>query len=160
MKTTAKYVLFWDGPFSQWHPSVFKVDGTTYNCAEQFMMAEKAKLFGDTKKRKEIMKTSSPKKQKHLGREVKPFDKNRWNSVARDIVFRGNVAKFSQNEDLKKELLSTGNRVLAEASPVDEIWGIGLAEDDPEALNPKNWKGTNWLGEVLMRVRETIKMGH
>lgn len=157
MKDNSKYVLFWAGPFSQWYPSTFKIDGVTYNCAEQYMMAKKARLFGDSKSRGKIMKTSSPKKQKHLGRSVSNFDTGKWNSVAREIVFKGNVAKFSQNKDLKKILLDTGNKTLVEASPYDRVWGIGLAADDPNATKPSNWRGTNWLGEVLMRVRNELR---
>ena len=152
-----KFVLFWRGPFSQWYPSEFKVDGISYNCAEQYMMAEKAKLFGDNKIRKQIMKTNSPREQKALGRKVSNFDAGKWNSVARDIVYKGNLAKFSQNKDLQKELLTTEDKTLVEASPYDKIWGIGLAADDPNATRPENWKGTNWLGEVLMRVRDELR---
>jgi ribA/ribD-fused uncharacterized protein len=151
-----KYVLFWHGPFSQWHPSEFKVDGITYNCAEQYMMAEKARLFGDSKSRGKIMKSNSPREQKALGRQVSNFDKGKWESVAREIVFKGNMAKFSQNKDLKEKLLATGDKTLVEASPYDKVWGIGLSANDPNATKPGNWKGTNWLGEVLMRVRKEL----
>ena len=119
-------------------------------------MAEKAKLFGDTKSRKKILKSNSPRDHKRLGRGVQDFDKGKWNSVAREIVFVGNMAKFSQNEDLKKELLATGNKTLVEASPYDKIWGIGMSKDDPNATKPGNWRGKNWLGEVLMRVRKEL----
>ena len=151
-----KFVLFWSGPFSQWYPSPFTIDGVKYNYAEQYMMAAKALLFKDHSSRKKIMKTNSPREQKALGRKVENFDQGKWNSVAREVVFKGNMAKFSQNADLKKELLSTGTKILVEASPYDKVWGIGLAADDPNALRPKNWRGKNWLGQVLMRVRAEI----
>lgn len=156
MKTTDDMVLFWNGPFSQWYPSNFIVDGIEYNCAEQYMMAEKARFFGDESTLEEIMETDEPAEQKRLGRLVSGFDEDDWNEVAIDIVVKGNLAKFSQNKKLKKKLLKTGSRILVEASPEDCIWGIGLAEDDPRALDRHSWEGTNWLGEALSQVRDEL----
>jgi ribA/ribD-fused uncharacterized protein len=102
------------------------------------------------------MSTTDPREQKKIGREVKNFDKKKWDQKVKDIVFRGNMAKFTQNEDLKKKLLATAGTTLVEASPHDKIWGIGLAETDPKAQKRETWLGTNWLGEVLTEVREAI----
>ncbi|MBD3212176.1 MAG: DUF1768 domain-containing protein [Candidatus Lokiarchaeota archaeon] len=76
-------ILFWKmepinevGPncMCQLYPATFEVDGITYDCAEQYMMAEKARIFGDEETRKEIMETKNdPHKCKHLGRKVKGF---------------------------------------------------------------------------------------
>lgn len=152
------YFFFWGEQDwgSQWHPSVFTVDGVTFNCAEQFMMAGKARLFKDGATLKEIMKAKHPKQQKMLGRKVKNFKEEVWNSRARQIVREGNLYKFSQNPDLKADLLETGSLTLVEASPYDKIWGIGLSEDDPKVTNPGSWQGTNWLGEELMNVRKIL----
>lgn len=153
------FVFFWDGWPSQWHPSPFEIDGVRYRCCEQFMMAEKARLFGDEDTLAEILAAETPKEQKALGRQVKPFDEARWNGVCREIVYRGNLAKFTQNEDLKELLLATGDMTLVEASPTDKIWGIGLAADDRRATRPGEWRGKNWLGKALMRVRDTLRAG-
>eukprot|EP01088_Endostelium_zonatum_P017498 TRINITY_DN5196_c0_g1_i1.p1 TRINITY_DN5196_c0_g1~~TRINITY_DN5196_c0_g1_i1.p1 ORF type:complete len:177 (+),score=53.57 TRINITY_DN5196_c0_g1_i1:37-567(+) len=151
------FVFFWHGWPGQWYPSVFVgEDGTKYVCAEQWMMAEKARLFKDEDMRKEILATDKPKKMKALGRKVRNFDGEVWDKNARDIVYRGNVLKFSQNPELKQKLIATGDKILAEASPLDKIWGIGLAASDKNARDQKLWKGKNWLGECLMRARETI----
>ena len=151
--------LFWKtaSPFSQWHPATFEVDGVVYNCAEQYMMAEKARLFGDYETEAAILASGNPGKQKALGRKVANFDETIWNERCRDVVFQGNLAKFSQNPDLMSCLLDTADRILVEASPVDAVWGIGLAEDDPRCLEPAQWRGTNWLGEVLTAVRAHIR---
>ncbi len=151
-----EYTFFWHGPFSQWHPSKFDVDGVTYKCMEQYMMANKAMLFDDSVCLKKILDSHSPREQKHLGRTVIGFNKTTWNGVARQIVKDGNYAKFTQNSDLKQLLLDTVGTTLVEASPYDKIWGIGLTEDDPKRLDKKNWKGTNWLGQVLTEVRDQI----
>jgi ribA/ribD-fused uncharacterized protein len=153
------FVFFWRGWPSQWHPVGFTVDGVEYRCAEQFMMAEKAALFGDMTTRKRILTTGSPRAQKALGRQVSPFDEARWTAACREIVYRGNVAKFSQNPDLRDLLLATGDLTLAEASPTDRIWGIGLAAENPRATKRSAWRGTNWLGEALMRVRAELRGG-
>jgi ribA/ribD-fused uncharacterized protein len=150
------FTFFWSGPFSQWHRSGFTIDGIEYNCAEQFMMAEKARMFGDQDALTNIMKATHPKDQKAFGRTVKNFDKTKWNKVAKDIVYKGNMAKFKQNPKLKTILLETQG-TLVEASPKDTVWGIGLDEKDPRAQNPEQWLGTNWLGEVLTKVRNDLQ---
>lgn len=151
-----KFTFFWSGPFSQWHPSFFKIGGITYNCAEQYMMAEKARLFRDGKNLVKIMSTSNPKDQKRYGRQVQNFNEIKWNSVARNIVYRGNYAKFTQNPELKKKLIETAGTTLVEASPYDTIWGIGLAKEDPRTKNRSEWLGTNWLGKTLTKLRNDI----
>lgn len=156
MRRSNGFVLFWGGIFSQWYTHDMVIDGVTYNCCEQYMMAEKARLFGDTESLEAILKTKDPKKQKAFGRGVKNFNPHMWERVCRDVVFRANLAKF-QDPELKKYLLSFGDEEIVEASPYDKIWGIGLSEDDPDALDKSKWQGTNWLGEEIMRVREALK---
>ncbi|MEU4646849.1 NADAR family protein [Nocardia fluminea] len=79
-----------------------------------------------------------------------------WERARFGIVVAGSVAKFGQNDALRGYLVGTGARVLVEASPVDRIWGIGMAADDPGALDPGRWKGLNLLGFALMRAREEL----
>lgn len=141
--------------FSNWYPVEF-VDGNIkfYN-SEQYMMYHKAKLFGDDEKSEEILKISDPREVKKKGREVKNFNQDIWNENAMDIVYSGCLLKFNQNKEIKEVLLSTKNKVLAEASPYDNIWGIGISAK--EAKEGKEWRGTNWLGKCLMRVRDTLE---
>ena len=150
------FYLFWKGKLSQWHPSVFKHE-FEYRTAEHWMMAQKAVLFGDTDAFEKILVVSSPKEAKDLGRLVKGFDKDIWDSRCFDIVFRGNMLKFGQNPELKKHLLDTGDQILVEASPYDKVWGIGLGQDDSRAVNPAQWEGKNLLGQVLMVVRHELR---
>ncbi len=152
------FTFFWGGAFSQWYPSPMEIDGVQYNCAEQYMMEQKAKLFGDEEMRQKIMTTDSPNKQKQFGKQVKGFDKDTWENVAKDIVKRANIAKFTQNPELMVAFEVSKGRELVEASPEDKIWGIGLHESDELAWNKETWQGTNWLGEAIMRVRDTLKV--
>lgn len=142
---------------SQWYSRPFIVDGLCYNCMEQFLMAEKARLFGDEEVEAKIMSESNQKVIKKLGRQVHGYDDAVWAKVRQQISVRGNYEKFSQNEDLKEYILSTGDKILVEASPKDNIWGIGLDEFSLDAPKPEHWKGTNILGFALMEVREIIR---
>lgn len=150
------FTFFWSGPLSNWHPSPFVLDGVAFNCAEQYMMRQKALLFGDADAEKKIMSTSDPSDQKRWGRGVKNFDAAKWNAVAKDIVFKACYAKFTQDDRLKETLLNTAGTTLVEAAPDDFIWGIGLRSTDPRARNRETWRGTNWLGETLTQVRDQI----
>ena len=142
--------------FSQWYECDFVIDGIAYRCAEQFMMAEKARLFGDEENLQKILVAKTPKTMKALGRKVKGYDAELWNAHKFEIVVKGNIAKFSQNEDLKSFLRSTADKVLVEASPYDQIWGIGMKATDEGVNDPHQWKGTNLLGFALMQVRDLL----
>jgi ribA/ribD-fused uncharacterized protein len=148
-----KFTLFYGGIFSQWAHSPFTVDGVRYNCAEQYMMAQKARLFGDSVRLDRIMATQDPSQQKALGKKVLRFRKSVWESVARDVVMRGSLAKFTSTPDLYEGLMETRGTLLVEASPTDVIWGIGVAEHDPDALDRAKWRGLNWLGQALTDLR-------
>mgnify|MGYP003639516906 CR=1 FL=1 len=150
------FTFFWGGAFSQWYPSPMKIDDVEYNCTEQYMMQQKAKLFGDTEMEAKIMGTNEPRKQKQFGRQVEGFDKDTWEEVAFDVVKKANIAKFRQNQKLLELLEFSKGTEIVEASAYDKIWGIGLAEHDKRAWNKETWQGTNWLGEVLMEVRKEL----
>jgi len=121
------------------------------------MMAEKALFFGDSEAYEQIMKTSSPRTMKQLGRKVRNFDADRWTAECERIVTRGSLAKFAQNPNLKALLLSTGDKIIVEASPLDRIWGIGLRPDHPDAVDPDKWLGQNLLGKCLMSARSALE---
>lgn len=149
------YHFFWSGPLSQWAPSPF-VDflGIQYNCAEQYMMAAKARLFQDDEILEQILRTEHPKEQKRLGRSVEGFNDLIWEAVCRDIVFTGNMLKFSQNATLREALLSTTGEIV-EASPFDRVWGIGF--DSVHAIGNEDLWGENRLGKILTQVRSVLR---
>ncbi|MBQ6420518.1 MAG: NADAR family protein [Clostridia bacterium] len=143
--------------FSQWYDCCFTLDGVRYHTTEQYMMAQKALLFGDENAYQAIMAADSPKDYKALGRTVGNFDPAVWDGKKYGIVLRGNLAKFSQNEPIKAFLLGTEDKIIAEASPYDGIWGIRMAIDDPNAGNPEYWGGENLLGFALMETRDLLR---
>ncbi|MET0464914.1 MAG: NADAR family protein [Chitinophagaceae bacterium] len=143
--------------FSQWWESPFEIEGTLYPTAEHWMMAGKARIFNDQIALHKIVHARTAAEAKKLGREVAGFDPLKWDEEKYSLVVKGNLGKFSSNDSLKSFLLSTGNAVIVEASPVDNVWGIGLAADHPDALDPSLWKGENLLGYALMEVRDVLK---
>jgi len=140
--------------FSQWYIAEFIVDGQRYPIAEHYMMAEKAALFGDQEIRAQILQATTPNAAKALGRKISGFNEQDWLKHRYEIVVRANKAKFSQNPELNNFLKETGSSIIVEASPVDNIWGIGLAQDHANANNPNLWQGLNLLGFALMQVRD------
>ncbi len=142
---------------SQWFASPFAIDGMTYQTAEHYMMAEKARLFGDEAFARRIIESASPADAKRLGRQVRGFEADVWSRHRFDIVVAGNIAKFSSTDPLKAFLLETGDKVLVEASPTDRIWGVGLALDAPEVTDPHAWQGLNLLGFALMAARQALR---
>jgi ribA/ribD-fused uncharacterized protein len=165
-----KYLFFWGHKplangeigkpcLSQWWPATFSVNSVRYPTAEHFMMAEKARLFGDEDARAQILRAGSSKAAKQLGRQVNGFREQEWVEARFQLVVAGNLAKFSQNPELEGYLLGTKDKVLVEASPVDRVWGIGLAADNELAMNPEQWRGLNLLGFALMEVRQRLREG-
>jgi ribA/ribD-fused uncharacterized protein len=163
-----KYLHFWghrplpDGRIgasclSQWWPSPFTVDGVEYATAEHWMMAAKARLFGDAEAERQALAAEHPAQAKKAGRLVRGFDEETWRRERFGIVVHGSVHKFSAHTDLRDFLVNTGERVLVEASPVDRVWGIGLAADDERAADPERWRGPNLLGFALMEARRLLR---
>lgn len=142
---------------SQWWPSPFTVAGVSYATAEHWMMAEKARLFGDAEAERRVLEAGHPSLAKKAGRLVRGFDDAVWERERFRIVVEGSVHKFSADAELRGFLLGTGDRVLVEASPVDRVWGIGLAAGDDGAGNPERWRGPNLLGFALMGARERLR---
>ncbi|MFI8950869.1 NADAR family protein [Streptomyces sp. NPDC053750] len=163
-----KYLLFWGhrprpdgriGPscLSQWWPSPFTVAGVEYATAEHWMMAGKARLFRDAEAERRVLAAGHPAEAKKAGRLVRGFDEAVWERERFRIVVEGSVHKFASDPDLRAFLLGTGERVLVEASPVDRVWGIGLAADDEAATDPERWRGPNLLGFALMAARKRLR---
>ncbi len=157
--------------FSQWYTNVpFVINGREYQNAEKYMMSEKALLFQDYENYDNIMKESDPRKIKAFGRLVKNFDGEAWGKVAREVLFHGNMAKFQSDKELMEKLMQTGDAVLIEASPYDDIYGAGIAIEDLLdndgflKVHPQKWHkadsdkiAENKLGFVLMGLREFFK---
>lgn len=146
-----------NGCFSNWYLSDFTTGDMKYTSLEQYMMHQKALRFHDENIAAQILATDDVAYIKELGRKVSGFDNHVWNGMRQIIVYEGLMAKFTQNPELKRALLDTGNTVLAEAAVNDKIWSIGLSMSDPKRLDPSEWKGQNLMGYALMLVREKLR---
>ena len=160
-----EYIFFWqlgdeNDIYSNWYPTRFIVEGIMYESSEQYIMAKKALLLGDTRAYNKIMATSDPAEAKKYGREAKDYTGNLgcWDQIKFEVAFNANFAKFTQNSDLCDKIISSGEAHFVEASPLDKIWGIGLATDDPKALNRDEWQGGNLQGLVLDAVRHAMRL--
>ncbi|GMR51373.1 hypothetical protein PMAYCL1PPCAC_21568, partial [Pristionchus mayeri] len=143
-------VLFftWRSKYSNHHPCSFvDKDGIRYNCSEQFYISAER-----------IMEERWPRDQKEIGKNLNGFNAQSWDKVSRGVMREGLLLKFEQDEGLRRALISTGDSLLVECSPNDTKWGIGLDRLDPRAHDPSKWRCANWLGQVLMEVRDSLKV--
>lgn len=163
-----KYLFFWghtkahnevvdQSCLSQWFPATFTVNDVTYLTAEHWMMAQKASAFRDKDAELKVLSCETPKEAKEIGRGVKGFDQQVWELIRYNLVVVGNIHKFNQHPDMMEYLLKTGERILVEASPVDAVWGAGLAKDSEKIQNPFNWRGLNLLGFTLSAARDFLR---
>lgn len=142
---------------SNWYHSKFKVGDTVFDSVEQYMMFNKAMCFKDKNTARKILQTTDFRKIKQLGREVKNYNDVIWASKRYDVVKIGVYAKFSQSYELATRLLGTKNYILAECSAQDKIWGIGISMRDPRRFDITQWQGKNYLGKILMEVRDKLR---
>ena len=151
-------MAFWRkaSPFSNWYPVHFTCAGITYNCGEQLMMHRKALAFGDLAIAARILQESDPARLKALGRQVRGYQDDIWRAIDMPMVFDGLLAKFTQDQTCRLAMLTSGDKLLVEASPVDRIWGAGIDANDPRLTSPHLWPGQNRLGRVLMQVRQAM----
>lgn len=165
--TSLEFLFFWghqptadvtSSCLSQWSEGApFTEDGVRYATAEHYMMAAKARLFGDDQALAQVLSAPGPKEAKAIGRKVRGFSDEVWRHHRFEIVTRANRAKFGQHENLRQFLVQTGDQVLVEASPYDQVWGIGLGSNDKRVRNPNHWRGLNLLGFALMKVRDEFR---
>lgn len=145
-----------NGYLSNWYPSRFTVNNVSFSSMEQYLMYKKAVCFSDEDTADKILLTDDVAEIKALGRLVTNYNESFWNGVRQIVVFEGLIAKFSQNENLKKQLKATENCILAECAVKDKIWGIGLSMKDSNRFEIEKWNGQNLLGYALMMVRERL----
>lgn len=162
-KCKEEVVLFWkpsdkNGALSNWSKHSISADGLVFKTAEHYMMYHKATIMGDSDSATRVLASPSPYEAKRIGRQVRNWDEARWASERERVMLEGLWLKASQHKEIKQLLMESGDCILAEASPFDRIWGIGLAAHDKAAACPGEWKGLNLLGNTWMKVRDAIRV--
>lgn len=145
------------GVFSNFYPADIRINSLTFHCNEQYIMYMKASVFEDWEVAQAILKADSPGEIKRLGRRVRGFQEDVWARSRESIADTCNLAKFESHPSLRRILMSTGSRPIAEAAPGDFVWGIGISVAKAKGLQPSDWKGQNILGRSLMRIREELQ---
>jgi hypothetical protein len=143
--------------FSNFHPSDFTIDSIPYNCTEQYYQSHKAEEFDDAETASKIMATQDPVQMMRLGKHVNNFNQDAWETEARNVMYKANCAKYSQNLSLRQALLATGDKQLVECSRHDKYWGSGIGLHSKHTLNHTQWTGQNHMGKTLMLVREALR---
>lgn len=146
-----------NGYLSNWYHSPFDLDGKHFSSVEQYIMYRKCVIFGDEKSAKAVLATEDTAQQQAIGRDAVGYKDHVWAGMRQMVAFRGLMAKFSQNKDLKQQLLDTGDAYLVECAGSDPIWACGIRLKDEKRFDASNWTGDNILGFALMEVRETLK---
>jgi ribA/ribD-fused uncharacterized protein len=159
-KDGAEFVLFETGwcPLSTYFPSAFNLYGVRYRSVQHFYQSVKAKQFGDLKAYTMIMKATSPRTQAEIASTIENFDEKVWQKKAQEVMLRGLKLKFGQNVADREFLLGTGDSTIVFCSKHQSYWGNGLNIRDETTTDPSKWKGSNILGELLMKVRSELKM--
>ncbi len=146
-----------NGYLSNWYLSSFVIDGIKYSSSEQYIMYQKCKAFGDDVSAKKVLDTDDTEEQQKIGRMAKGYIPSVWSGMRQMVAFRGLKAKFSQNEELKKKLLDTGDAYLVECAGSDKVWACGIRLNDDDRFYADRWSGSNILGFVLMEVRDRLR---
>lgn len=119
------------------------LDGKRWATTEHYFQAQK---FAGTEHEEHVRKAKSPKQAAEIGRDRnRPLRKD-WESVKDDIMRKAVRAKFTQHEDLRQNLLATGEEKLVENTSNDHYWGCGTTGT-----------GKNMLGIILMEIRAELQ---
>lgn len=132
------------GIFSNFYIAPIYIDGVRYDTTEHYFQA--AKFPDDPAHQRAVATAHGPNKTAQLGRSRKHKLRDDWEEIKDAVMETAVRAKFTQHEDLRKQLLETGDAIIVEDSPTDAYWGVGAERD-----------GKNMLGIILMKIREELR---
>lgn len=132
------------------------INGKNYICNEQYIVHQKALLFDDKEAATLVMTLKSPRQMKQLGNNLKNYDHALWQRKSAQIIAKCNEVKFDTHNDAQKFLLSTGDKIIGEATKGRE-WGTGISLDEDECLDNWKWTGENRMGGILMKIRDNYR---
>jgi ribA/ribD-fused uncharacterized protein len=140
-----------NGIFSNWSKHTVTQDGIVFKTAEHCFMYNKAKLMGDRLVMRLIVDAKTPREAKKYGRIIKPWYEDKWNSYREEVMFECILKKAQQHSDVRTALLESGDNIIAECSPYDNVWGTGTTR------GVNTWRGLNLLGKQWMRARNHLR---
>ena len=105
-----------------------------------------AKKFEGSSSEEEIRLIKTPKEAAKLGRQRSRPLRDDWESVKESVMYAALKAKFTQHQDLKRKLISTGNATIVEHTKNDSYWG-----------DAGDGTGKNRLGILLMKLRSELQ---
>jgi hypothetical protein len=147
-------------PFHLWYAAPITVDTVKFHCAGQYLLYEAAQIFKDTKFANRILNENCDESwYDSFEVHCSGYDTVMFRGVIEDeLLYKVNLAKFHQNGDLAKQLLGTQTARLVFASKEDRILGSGFDASDVGAIDKpmKNWRGKNFLGKSLTKVRDAL----
>ena len=146
-----------NGYLSNWYLSPFELEGKHFSSAEQYIMYQKCISFEDEESASKVLSTDDPAEQQAIGRRTSGYIGTVWAGMRQMVAFRGLMAKFSQNDALKKKLLNTGDAFLVECAGSDKVWACGVRLNDDKRFHASNWTGDNILGFAIMEVRNLLR---
>ena len=152
-----KLDIFFEGDFTQDEKSDFEIKDISYMGVDQYLLANRAKLFKDQEMLERIMESKSIRQAKLFGRKIRNFNQDKWDKHKLNMSYVANLCKFQQDENLKFKLLETEDKILVYANVYDSVWGVGKKITDLDIRNPHSWKGENLLGFILMKVRDDLR---
>lgn len=128
--------------------------GNTFRTMEHYIMYHKAMLMNDPPSARLVLAAKHPAQAKVIGRAIVNWDEALWARERESILFRGLMLKARQHKVVRDILDLSGDRIVAEASPYDAIWGTGCSK---HVTDPRKWRGTNILGKAWMKVRAELR---
>ncbi len=131
------------GCFSNFSPHGFILDEIWWPTSEHYFQAQK---FVGTPHVDQIRQVKTPKDAARMGRDRSRPLRSDWEQVKDDIMRLAVLRKFETHADIREVLLSTGDELIVENSPIDYYWGCGA-----------DGSGKNRLGQILMEVRERLR---
>jgi predicted NAD-dependent protein-ADP-ribosyltransferase YbiA (DUF1768 family) len=146
--------------------------GRHFNSIDQYFAWQKARYFGDADMAAQMLLNKNPVKIRRLSFRIRGFKLEAWKTVRDNvskfllhakiknhikIMYIGLWAKFTQNTQLFKQLLATGDAMIAEADVKSQHWANGIDASNIECLQePDLWPGDNRLGSLLMELRDDV----
>ena len=145
---------------SVWSIAPFELDGHSFTSVLQYILHRRCVICNDKRRAIRLLSIDDPEKQIALAYERNsdylPYLRV-WEGLRQLSAYRANMAKYTQNRQLRDQLLKTESAILAKCSDNSRTWSCGLGLGDASRLDIAQWKGSNMMGFTLMAVRDEIR---